>query len=60
VLDLTQPSREQLDRATSFIAEHVLRGGVYVHCALGISRSVAAVTAYDSSLTLRREMVSTL
>jgi len=46
VLDLTRPSLEQLERASSFIAKHVLRGGVYVHCALGISRSVAAVDAY--------------
>lgn len=46
VLDLTRPSREQLNRATSFIAKHALRGGVYVHCALGISRSVAAAEAY--------------
>jgi membrane-associated phospholipid phosphatase len=49
VLDLTPPSREQLNRATSFIAEHALRGGVYVHCALGISRSVAAAEAYIAS-----------
>jgi hypothetical protein len=49
VLDLTQPSREQLDRAVAFIAEHARRGGVYVHCALGISRSVAAVAAYRIS-----------
>jgi hypothetical protein len=49
VLDLTRPSREQLDRATSFIAEHARRGGVYVHCALGVSRSVAAVAEYLAS-----------
>ena len=49
VLDLTRPSREQLERATSFIAEHVCRGGVYVHCALGVSRSVAGVAAYIAS-----------
>jgi len=45
VLDLTSPSQEQFDTAVAFIAEHAGRG-VYVHCALGISRSVAAVTAY--------------
>jgi hypothetical protein len=50
VLDLTRPSREQLDRATSFIAEHASRGGVYVHCALGISRSAAATKEYDDAL----------
>jgi protein-tyrosine phosphatase len=49
VLDLTKPSREQLDVAVAFIAEHASRGGVYVHCALGISRSVAAVAAYIAS-----------
>jgi signal transduction histidine kinase len=46
VLDLTSPSREQLDAAVAFIVKHAGRGGVYVHCALGISRSVAAVAAY--------------
>jgi membrane-associated phospholipid phosphatase len=46
VLDLTHPSPEQLDAAVAFIAEHAGRGGVYVHCALGVSRSVAAVAAY--------------
>ena len=45
VLDLTSPSREQLDAAVAFIVEHAGRG-VYVHCALGVSRSVAAVAAY--------------
>ena len=49
VLDLTEPSREQFDKAVRFIATHALRGGVYVHCALGISRSVAAAAAYVAS-----------
>lgn len=49
VLDLTQPSREQLDVAAAFIAEHASRGGVYVHCALGIARSVAAVAGYTAA-----------
>lgn len=49
VLDLTEPSREQLDEAATFIAAHALRGGVYVHCALGVSRSVSAVEAYTTS-----------
>jgi len=49
VLDLTPPSREQLDSAVAFIAKHALRGGVYVHCALGISRSVAAANAHIAS-----------
>ena len=46
VLDLTQPSREQLDAATAFITKHARLGGVYVHCALGVSRSIGAVVAY--------------
>lgn len=53
VLDLTEPSQEQLDRASAFISDHVGRGGVYVHCALGVSRSVAAVAAYTSSQQTR-------
>jgi membrane-associated phospholipid phosphatase len=48
VLDLTQPSKEQLGIAAAFIAEHRSQGKVYVHCALGISRSVSAVTAYTA------------
>ena len=49
VLDLTKPSREQLDSTVAFITKHASRGGVYVHCALGVSRSVAAVAAYKAS-----------
>ena len=50
VLDSTRPSQGQLDRATSFIAEHAHRGGVYVHCALGISRSAAVTKEYEDAL----------
>jgi len=46
VLDLTRPSEDQIASAVAFISEHAGRGGVYVHCALGISRSAAVVTAY--------------
>lgn len=35
-----------LDDATSFIAEHIRRGCVLVHCGVGMSRSVAVVIAY--------------
>jgi protein-tyrosine phosphatase len=49
VLDLTSPSRQQFDIAVAFIEEHAHGGGAYVHCALGISRSVAAVAAYIAS-----------
>src|SRR6185369_5515050 len=50
VLDLTTPSRDQLDAVVAFITKHAARGGVYVHCALGVSRSSAAVAAYSASL----------
>ena len=47
VLDLTCPSEEQLCEACSFIQEQLELGQtVYVHCALGISRSAAVVAAY--------------
>jgi len=48
ILDLTEPSREQLEIAAAFIDEHCSRGNVYVHCAIGVSRSVLAVTAYTA------------
>lgn len=50
VLDLTRPSREQLDAAIAFIMKHARRGGVYVHCALGVSRSASVAAAYLASL----------
>jgi membrane-associated phospholipid phosphatase len=50
VLDLTTPSRDQLDAVVAFITKHAGLGGVYVHCALGVSRSAAAVAAYSASL----------
>jgi protein-tyrosine phosphatase/membrane-associated phospholipid phosphatase len=46
ILDLTTPSRAQVDAAVAFITKHSQLGGVYVHCALGVSRSVAIVAAY--------------
>ena len=46
VLDLTTPTVEQLESGVAFIGEHVKRGTVYVHCALGFSRSAAVVAAY--------------
>ena len=45
----THPSRgleDYLDDATSFIAAHIRRGCVLVHCGAGKSRSVAVVVAY--------------
>ena len=37
---------DYLDDATSFIAAHIRRGCVLVHCGAGKSRSVAVVIAY--------------
>ncbi len=45
VLDLTAPSRKQLDQAVDFIERHRDRG-VLVHCKAGYSRSAAIVAAW--------------
>ena len=46
ILDLTAPTREQLDLAARFISAETERGQVYVHCKIGYSRSAAAIAAY--------------
>ena len=46
LLPLTVPSLEQLGDAVRFIQEESRRGIVYVHGALGYSRSVGVVAAY--------------
>jgi hypothetical protein len=46
LLPLTVPSLEQLREAVAFIQQHSSRGIVYVHGALGYSRSVGVVSAY--------------
>ena len=46
ILDLTSPTREQLELMAGFINEHSAQGIVYVHCKIGYSRSAAAVGAY--------------
>jgi len=46
ILDLTAPSHAQLDKAVNFIEEQSRHGIVYVHCALGYSRSVCTVAAW--------------
>jgi len=37
---------DYLDEATQFIADHIVKGAVLVHCGAGRSRSVAVVCAY--------------
>ena len=44
-LDLTIPSPEALHRVVMMI-EDKKENGVYVHCALGLSRSIMAISAW--------------
>lgn len=46
VLDMTPPSPEQVAAALRFIEQHIGRGKLYVHCALGYSRSACIAAAY--------------
>jgi len=46
MLDLTTPSREHIAHCVAFIREHEAAGAVYIHCALGYSRSVCIAAAY--------------
>jgi protein-tyrosine phosphatase len=46
VLDLTSPTRQQVDEAVAFISTHADRGIVYVHCKVGYSRSAGVVGAW--------------
>lgn len=46
LLDITIPSPAELDAVARKIEEQRHKGGVYVHCALGMSRSVLAVAAW--------------
>jgi len=46
ILDLTLPSETLLRDAVAFINDHARVGSVYVHCALGFSRSAGVLAAY--------------
>lgn len=46
VLDLTAPTLDQLAEAVAFVHEHRSEGTVYIHCALGYSRSACVAAAY--------------
>ncbi|HSV63688.1 MAG TPA: dual specificity protein phosphatase family protein [Chthoniobacterales bacterium] len=46
ILDLTAPTRAQLEEMISFIARESETGIVYVHCKIGYSRTVAVAAAY--------------
>jgi len=46
LLDLTVPDPGALRTAVEFIDQHIKAGPVYVHCALGLSRSAAVVAAW--------------
>jgi protein-tyrosine phosphatase len=46
VLDLTSPTRQQVDEAVAFISEHIDHGICYVHCKVGYSRSAGVVGAW--------------
>jgi protein-tyrosine phosphatase len=46
ILDATAMSLDQLHNAVEWVKQHAAHGPVYVHCALGHSRSATVVAAY--------------
>jgi protein-tyrosine phosphatase/membrane-associated phospholipid phosphatase len=46
ILDMTPPTVEQLHAASDFIAEWSAKGNVFVHCAMGYTRSATVAAAY--------------
>ncbi len=50
MLDLAPIDDQRIDAAIAFIQAHKPHGKIYIHCALGYSRSVAVVAAYLRTL----------
>jgi membrane-associated phospholipid phosphatase len=46
ILDLTAPSPSQLAEAVRFLRDHRRSGPLYIHCALGYSRTACVAAAY--------------
>jgi len=46
ILDLTEPSVDQLREMATFIEDESRKGVVYIHCKIGYSRTAAAAGAY--------------
>jgi protein-tyrosine phosphatase len=46
LLDLTTPTPDHIAHCMAFLREHAAAGAVYVHCALGYSRSACIVAAW--------------
>ncbi len=46
ILDLTAPSLVQLAEAVRFLRDHRPNGPIYIHCALGYSRTACVAAAY--------------
>ncbi|MEX0325888.1 MAG: dual specificity protein phosphatase family protein [Puniceicoccaceae bacterium] len=46
LLDLTPPSKAQLEEAMAFIERHIPEGKVYIHCKIGYSRTAAFAGIY--------------
>ncbi len=56
-LDLTVPTMEQLEAGVAYLKQQTAQGPVFVHCALGYSRSAGIIAAYllDSGIATTPE-----